>query len=218
MPTDYDPQSAYNKHQSGCDCDDPNDCDCKKDDDCGCCPPGLVAIFDKCGKHAACVTPTDAEIYNNSQIECGEGFVKLIDPVTGSFIGCVTPEEYSILRAQIDATISPVPSPVSEQFNVLNDPVNIADSELTPFTTDVTVQVDRVGYDNSITIQFGTIAPLAPGITLLGGPAVLMQGDESSKLITINVDNTVTADTYNFNIELIGGGLTKVIPVEIILT
>jgi hypothetical protein len=217
MPTAYDPQSNYNKHQGGCGCDDPKNCDCPKDD-CSCCPPGLVAVFSDCNEHAGCLTPHDAEEYNNSQVKCGEGFVKLIDPVTGAFIGCVTPEEYSTIIAQLSPIIDPVPSPVSGQFNVRNAAINIANNELFAFTTDVTVNVDRLGFDGGIVIQFGTIAPLAAGITLLGGPQLLMQGAESSLAITIDVDNTVSADTYNFNIELIGGGLTKVIPVEIILS
>lgn len=89
----YGDQSTYNKHLSD-DCECPSGkCTCNSNEDCGSCPPGLVQVFDKCGKPAGCLTPNDAEEYNNGKLECGEGYVKLIHPVTGKHLGCVTTED-----------------------------------------------------------------------------------------------------------------------------
>lgn len=90
----YDLQSEYIKHLSD-DCECPKgECTCNKtDDDCGCCPPGLVQVFDLCGKPAGCLTPNDAEEYNNGKLECPEGFVKTFHPVSGKYLGCLAPAD-----------------------------------------------------------------------------------------------------------------------------
>lgn len=80
----YDAQSAYNKHQG---------CENETKKDCSCCPPGLIAIYDCDGIHAGCLTPNDAEAYNNSKIKCQEGYVKTFHPTTGDFIGCLAPAD-----------------------------------------------------------------------------------------------------------------------------
>ena len=66
-----------------------------------CCPIGYVAIYDECGKFAGCVTPQEAEDYNNSKKECAEGYVKVVHPVTGDFIGCVVPADAQSLIASL---------------------------------------------------------------------------------------------------------------------
>ena len=95
----YEEQTVYNKHLSD-DCDCPSgSCTCSNNDDCGCCPPGLVQVFDNCGKPAGCLTPNDAEEYNNGKLACAEGYVKLIHPVTGKHLGCVSAEDALALLA-----------------------------------------------------------------------------------------------------------------------
>ena len=88
----YNDQSVYNKHLP-LDCECEGTCTCSKNDDCGCCPPGLVQVFDACGQPAGCLTPHDAEEYNNGKHKCAEGYVKLFHPKTNKFIGCVSPAD-----------------------------------------------------------------------------------------------------------------------------
>jgi len=89
----YDDQSTYNKHLSD-DCECPKgECTCNNNEDCGCCPPGLVQVFDDCGKAAGCLTPNDAEEYNNGKETCAEGYVKMFHPVTNKYMGCVSTED-----------------------------------------------------------------------------------------------------------------------------
>lgn len=79
---------------STCSCDiNPKDCEC--------CPVGFVAIYDDCGKFAGCVSPQEAEDYNNGKIQCGDGFVKVINPVTGDFVGCVLTADAAALIASL---------------------------------------------------------------------------------------------------------------------
>lgn len=90
----YDPQSTYNKHLSDdCECPSKEECTCNTNEDCGCCPPGLVQVFDDCGNAAGCLTPNDAEEYNNGKETCAEGYVKMFHPVTNKYMGCVSTED-----------------------------------------------------------------------------------------------------------------------------
>lgn len=84
----YDLQSTYQKFNGNC----PDSTE--KPKGCGCCPEGLVAIYENCGKHSACLSPNDAELYNNSQRLCAEGYIKLFHPVTQSYLGCVSEADY----------------------------------------------------------------------------------------------------------------------------
>ena len=96
----YTVQSEYNKHLP-LDCECEGACTCSNNEDCGCCPPGLVQVFDACGTPAGCLTPNDAEEYNNGKFQCGEGYVKLFHPVTNKFLGCVSPADASTLLTQL---------------------------------------------------------------------------------------------------------------------
>ena len=209
-PPKYDEQSVYSKYQA--DCDTPIDA-------CECCPPGLVAVFDDCGHKAGCLTPHDAEHYNMNKIKCAEGYMKLVDPNTGDFLGCVTPEEASILLAQLSPTIDPVPTPeTSEQFNILNGTESISGASGAGVLHDMTVEIDRVNTSDPIVIQMATAVSFPPaGVTIVAGPIVIASA-ESTKDIQINIDASVAAGVYNFNLELVGAGLTKVIPVVLTLT
>lgn len=89
----YDLQTAYNKYQA---CEDK-----PAAEGCSCCPPGLVGVYDDCGKHIGCVTPNDAEHLESSMITCTEGFVKLMHPTTGDFLGCVSEANFATLYAAL---------------------------------------------------------------------------------------------------------------------
>ena len=209
-PPKYDDQNIYSKHQAGCDA---------TQDTCECCPPGLVAVFDECGNKAGCLTPHDAEHYNKNKHTCGEGYMKLVDPNTGDFLGCVTPEEASTLLAQLSDTIDHVPTPeTSEQFNVINGVETINGSAGAGILHDMTVEIDRVNTSDPIVIQMAPlVSPPPAGVTLVASPVVI-DGPESTKAIQINIDASVAANVYNFNLELVGAGVTKVIPVVLTLT
>ena len=76
-----------------CDCNSNCGCsECNRED---CCPLGSVAIYDECGKFAGCVSPEEAKDYNNSKHVCAPGYAKAIDPVTGEFVGCFVPADFS---------------------------------------------------------------------------------------------------------------------------
>lgn len=63
---------------------------------CGCCPPGLVSVFDTGGKHAGCLTPSDAIVYNKYIVPCKPGFIKYFS-TAGQFLGCVEEAELLII-------------------------------------------------------------------------------------------------------------------------
>lgn len=69
-----------------------------KDTGCCQCPAGLVEVDDKNGNCKACLTPHDAELYEESLRECSEGYVKVwhpddSSPQAGRFVGCLTIQE-----------------------------------------------------------------------------------------------------------------------------
>jgi len=108
----YDP-TAYAKYlknkisHGGCSgCDDCADCGGSSgcDEECSCCPAGLVAVYDSNGKHAGCLTPTDATEYTDT-MPCAPGFVKLYKSgVTPQFLGCVGQDEFAALYASVNPT------------------------------------------------------------------------------------------------------------------
>lgn len=81
MATDnYDDPSVYNDYQG-------------VDTGCCNCPAGLVEVDDENGDCKGCLTPSDAERYEASLIQCSEGHVKVFDPTTNMFVGCLTKTE-----------------------------------------------------------------------------------------------------------------------------
>lgn len=73
---------------SGCD-----ECECEEK--CSCCPAGLVAIYDDNGNHTGCVTPNDAAGYMQDTYACKDNLIKVVDPVTGAFIGCLSADDFA---------------------------------------------------------------------------------------------------------------------------
>lgn len=71
---------------------------CDENNECTCCPVGLVAVYDDQGKHQACLTPNDAELYNKNSFRCQDGYVKLYQIGTpNEFLGCVSEAEFATL-------------------------------------------------------------------------------------------------------------------------
>lgn len=98
MSNTYSTFSDYAKFlKKKCEHEEHEHCGCKTEE-CGCCAPGLVAVEDNAGKHIACLTPNDAQIFMSSSFKCADGYIKVIDTVTGDFVGCLTPDEYVIYK------------------------------------------------------------------------------------------------------------------------
>jgi hypothetical protein len=94
----YSENSAYNKFQVSCDCGT-NDGSCGCNTSCGCCPIGTIEVKDSCGKHVACLLPSDYAQYFVDTIVVPEGFVKAFNPTTGDYVGLLTVTEYAAYLA-----------------------------------------------------------------------------------------------------------------------
>jgi len=91
----YVENSAYNKFQVDCDCGCSNSSDCCCDTNkCGCCPIGTIEVTTPCGKHVACLLPSDYAQYFIDTIVVPEGYVKAFNPITEEYVGLLTVEEY----------------------------------------------------------------------------------------------------------------------------
>lgn len=77
---EYDDQSTYDDLQGA----DTGCCDC---------PTGTLAVYTKNGDCRGCVTPKDAASYENQSYVCPDGYVKVFDPQTEVFVGCLTESE-----------------------------------------------------------------------------------------------------------------------------
>jgi hypothetical protein len=159
-------------------CQEEDDCgggchECKETDDCGCCPPGLVSVFNKSGKHVGCLTPNDAEIYQeNISKLCQSGYVALYNYTTGAFLGCVTEAEFPALNTSVNGTIGIIMptsidiSPITETFPVNNSlnlyavftPTNTTNQQVTWSTTNAGIAtVSASGVVNGISLGTVTI-------------------------------------------------------------
>lgn len=113
MPYD-DNQTTYAKYlqkkcmeSSSCSCSGSCTCKSSKSEDCGCCPAGLVSVEGPDGKHIACLTPNDAELYNTNNRSCLPGYVMLFKEGTPDvFLGCVKETEFAALYAAVN-TVAP---------------------------------------------------------------------------------------------------------------
>lgn len=104
----YTDQQEYAKHlkkkcqeQEGSGCEGCNE-GCA-DNDCTCCPPGLVAVYDDQGKHIACLTPNDAELYKSSNFSCQDGYVVLVQTVGGkNFFSCISEDKFQDIYSTLN--------------------------------------------------------------------------------------------------------------------
>lgn len=210
----YVDPNSYNKYQN-CDCDDSSSCDCNSAD-CGCCPIGTVEIKDSCGKHVACLLPSDAAQYVIDNVDIPEGFIKVFDGDT--YIGLLTVSEYATYLS----TIANIRTP---GFNVLvdgNQQVSMAiTSTVASATSPSSALFDRDGVEGDITATLSI--PGVLGLTLnsvsytvdsLGAVTtstnnVLLEGS-STLLFTLDYDATATTvGTFNGVITFTGGGVSR---------
>ena len=220
MPATYDNSSVYNKFSSGCDCEDSSNCGCNKSSDCGCCPVGTVAIYDCHDKHLGCLTPADAEKYNNSQVEAPEGYVKVFHPTTGDYLGNMPPAQaIELLNFLNGDGVITVPDPI---FNVVaplalpSGYVELNYAASAGETADILIEIDRSNMDEIIS---ATITGTVEDITYVpSGTLLPIASSESTLTVAFRWGNLVTAGTHFFNVTLTSSTVTRVIQFALILT
>lgn len=212
----FDNQSVYSKHQKDCGCSTESDCSCSSSDNCGCCPPGLVAVYDSCGVHSGCLTPNDAACYEVAKNIPVEGYVKLYNPITGVFLGVVTPSEALAMLSALDSSI--VPPTAGSGFN----PSTVMSAEMSAApigetnSAQVEFAVDRITCADPITASIST--PPA-GFSFIGGASTIVIPSGASSLIDgIEVTDAVVAGSYNLMIQYSGCSIskTKVIQINVL--
>jgi hypothetical protein len=225
MPISYDNSSVYNKYASDCEScgsSDSSSCGCNtSSSDCGCCPVGTVAIYDDCGKHLGCLTPTDADKFVNAKLEVPEGYVKVFHPTTGDYLGALPPAQAIELLNFLNGdgvvtvpvatfnVVAPVPS-------VLTGMVELTADESDPNTRDVVITIDRVNMDEIIV---ASISGTAEDITFYpSGTTTPISSELSEITVSFAWGNTVTAGDHFFNVTLTSSTVVRTIPFSLTLT
>lgn len=207
MP-DFDPQSEYNKHQTGCDCEDITNCGCSTND-CGCCPPGLVGVTDCKGNHIACLTPNDAAEYNTRNHIPEPGLTKVFHPLTGLYLGDMTPAEAIAYLSVIDPSITS-PVPAGELNPSTTESVTLdAAPALGTNTTPLDFVVDRLTCDELVSVAVSGAPPT--GMSFLDSALTAeIPAGVSSLTNGILITDAVAVGTYVLNIAYTSCGSTKV--------
>jgi len=205
----FDNQDVYNKHQPACECD--GECSCGTKDDCGCCPPGLVAVKD-CNGNISCLTPNDAACLKTGEHIPVEGFVKLYHPITGAFLGDVTPADALNYIATIDPGVSlPANAGVFNPTTISTIAVALPGIA----STVVNFEVDRISCEDPVVL---TLVTPPAGFSFLGATAsITILAGASVLTDAIEIDGTVVAGAYNLTVQYTGCGnsYTKLITVNV---
>jgi len=218
----YDENSVYNKYglNSGSE-DSSSDCGCGDTNDCSCCPPGTVGVYNEKGEHVGCLTPNDAEIYNNALHIPIEGFVKVIHPVTGKYLGDLPPAQ-AIEYINFLSTGSTVGA-AEKTFNILEPLAGITgflelsyalgDGE----TNDITLLIDRVGIVDAVIVSIQNSTEgvtFAPSGTVTSIPLNSSEIDVKFKWSGI----IAVAGTYTFILRFATTLQIKEVPVRLTLS
>jgi len=239
----YGSQTEYLKHNTDCNCESKESCNCGCDtsDDCGCCPIGTVAVYDSCGHHISCLTPSDAAQYYVDSVDVPEGFVKVIGP-DGEYIGLLTVTDYSTYLSTTvttptfnvtgPITITPVDGSLGEFDVVVQSGVNPYNSEISelsdvfPFAQSIdpgssaieTLSIDRNAFFGDVVVTFASLPAGMTGNTVTI-PANKSRVDATTGLPTVTWAATQTAGTYNINLVVTPAGLAPTtLTVSIVLT
>lgn len=190
----YDDQTVYNKHQSSCETDE----ECSNTSDCGCCAPGLVQVYDECGKPAGCLTPNDAALYNANKVVPAEGFVKFQNPSTCEFIGMVPVSDVpTLLDAYCNSCAVSPPQPPTPVFDYYEDnsviPFNnigdgaLLSSYVIPVGEDGVYSVSAI---NSVLIPLGNVGRV--DVLINGAAPLASQFFENQNTDDIKIPVSVT--------------------------
>lgn len=218
----YDDRSVYNKYpltSADGSSDDCNSCG-DSSGDCSCCPVGTVGVYNEKGEHVGCLTPNDAEIYNNALHVPVEGYVKVIDPTTGKYMGDLPPAQAIDFLNYISNAV--VPGTSGETFNIVTPELaatgfyelnyQLADG----ITGDIDIQIDRVGITDAVTlsiqnsiedIQFdpsGTISSIPLG--------------DSNKTVKFKWTGIAVAGVYTFILRFATTNVVKELPIRLTLS
>lgn len=220
----YDQSSTYIKFKNNCTCGATDSsscsCGCSESSDCSCCPVGTVAVYTGCGKHAGCLTPNDAELFNTGTHIPEEGYVKVIDPATGKYYGDLPFNQaiqYLDFIVNGNTTI-----PSNETFNILN-PV-IAGSgfyEITfPLVDGTTgafdLLIDRVGVTDAVVVSI--INSVEDIQFSPSGTTTVIPVDSSELSVEILWAGIAAPGVYTFVLNFATTNQTKQIPVRLTLS
>lgn len=203
---EFNEQSVYSKHQSGCGCEDASNCGCDSNSDCGCCPPGLVAVYNEEGEHAGCLTPNDAACFKIEGEIPPEGYVKLYHPITNVFLGNVTPQEAANMLALLDPTIT---LPSGTDFNPTTQSSVSMAAAVEPSVSVVGIEfsIDRISCDDQITASL-VGAPLGFSFVGTGTSLIIAQG-ASSVSDGIEITTDVAPGVYELTVQYTGCSTSK---------
>jgi len=218
----YDPSSDYTKYQNDCEECDGNggtNCGCGTSDDCSCCPVGTVAVYDENGDHAGCLTPNDAERYNNGIVETPEGYVKVYDPTTERYLGAMLPADAINLLNYLSNMV--IPSGAAATFNVVTPEAGVTNFyEMTYpvgdlITADIGLLVDRIGDNSTMSVA---ILNSAQDIQFdPSGTTTSISANDSDLTVKFKWV-TGTPGVYTFDLTFSTANATKTVPCRLTLT
>ena len=183
----YDNQSVYSNFNS-----EESDCGCNSD--CGCCPTGTVEVYGSNGEKAGCLTPNDAELYTIGTYMPSEGYVKLIHPVTGVYLGDVLQSDLVGLLASLNKGVT---------LSVTNV---LCNGESTG-----TASVNAVGYEAPISITWTDDLDVAadPGALAAGAYKVTITDNTGETVIKTFV--VTEPDALGLTVNVNGGTASAVV-------
>lgn len=219
----YDSSTSYAKYQScNCGAESESDCSCGNfNSDCSCCPVGTVGVYNEDGDHVGCLSPNDAEIFQNGTHVPTEGFIKVINPSTGAYYGDLPPSQaIQYLDFIINGTTT---GAAAATFNVVNPEVGVTGFfemsyayNLGDGISDVIPLVlDRIGLTDAVTVSIQNSVEniqFSPSGTVTSIPL----GDSD-----LDVQITWTAvgspGSYTFILRFATTTITKEVPVRLTL-
>lgn len=220
MPYD-DSNSVYSKYATSSSETTGEDCGCGTSDDCSCCPTGTVGVYSEDGAHVGCLTPNDAEIYNNALIDPPEGFVKVYDPTTGKYLGAMSPDQAIDMLNYLSNAV--VPGAGSSTFNVVTPEVGpsgyyeLSYASVDEITEDLELLLDRVGVADTVTVSLQNLTEdfqFDPS-----GTTTTIPLNDSDKLVKfVWEEGIAVAGVYTFVLRFATTNVTKEVPVRITLT
>lgn len=215
-----DSNSVYSKYQTSGTSEEGNDCGCGTSSDCSCCPTGTVGVYSEDGEHVGCLTPNDAELYNNALINPPEGFVKVFDPTTGAYLGAMSPSEAIEMLNYLSNAV--VPGQSGETFNIVTPEIGVSGFYELSYTLaagitgDIDLLLDRVGITDTVTVSIQNSVEdfqFNPS-----GTTTTIPLNESDKTVQVNWTGILSTGVYTFVLRFATTSVTKEVPVRITLT
>lgn len=219
----YNNNSDYLKYQVKSSVGDSSSTDCGCDSsnsECSCCPTGTVAVYNDDGSHSGCLTPNDAEIYNNSKIVPPEGYVKTFHPATGAYLGAMSVADSIELLNYLSNNV--VSTANSDNFNIVlpevlpSGFVDITYPLSDGITGDIELSIDRLGTVEGVVLS---IVNTTEDIQFVpsGTTSIIPVGD-SNKTVKFKWTGIAAVGTYMFTLNFGASGVSKDIVFRLTLT